>query len=107
VIFNPSTVSLIQTGTNSVGGIDPQNYNYEPRLGFAWDVFRTGKTVVRGGYAYMADQPVSGVVTGLASNPPFSTKVSYANTKAPIPVESLFASLTAAGIAISSTNPNL
>ncbi|NYF51834.1 TonB-dependent receptor [Tunturiibacter gelidoferens] len=107
VIFNPSTVSLIQTGTNGVGGIYPQNYNYEPRLGFAWDVFRTGKTVVRGGYAYMADQPVSGVVSGLASNPPFSTKVSYANTKAPIPVESLFASATAAGIAISSTNPNL
>ncbi|WP_158945115.1 TonB-dependent receptor [Granulicella sp. S190] len=107
VIFDPGTVSLIRTGTNGVGSIYPQNFNYEPRLGFAWDVFRTGKTVVRGGYAYLADQPVSGVVTGLASNLPFSTKVSYANSKAPIPVASLFASATAAGISISSTNPNL
>jgi hypothetical protein len=107
VIFDPNSVSLIRTGTNGVGGIYPQNYNYEPRVGFAWDVFSTGRTVLRGGYAYMADQPVSGVVTGLASNAPFSTKVSYSNTQAPIPVETLFQSAAAAGISISSTNPNL
>jgi hypothetical protein len=107
VIFDPNGPSLVRTGTNGVGGIYPQNYNYEPRLGFAWDVFSTGKTVVRGGYAYMADQPVSGVVSSLASNPPFSTKVSYSNTAAPIPVASLFASAAAAGISIGSTNPNL
>ena len=107
VIFDPGSASLIQTGTNGVGGIYPQNYNYEPRVGFAWDVFSTGKTVLRGGYAYMADQPVSGVVSGLASNPPFSTKVSYSNAKAPIAVGTLFSSATAAGISISSTNPDL
>ncbi len=75
VVFNPNTASLIQTGTNGLGSVYPQNYNYEPRLGFAWDAFKTGKTVVRGGYAYLADQPVANAVTGLASNPPFSTKV--------------------------------
>ena len=107
VIFDPASVSLIRTGTNGVGGIYPQNYNYEPRVGFAWDVFHSGRTVLRGGYAYMADQPVSGVVSGLASNPPFSTKVSYSNANKPIPVASLFSSATAAGISISSTNPNL
>ena len=107
VIFDPGSASLIRTGTNGVGNIYPQNYNYEPRVGFAWDVFSTGKTVLRGGYAYMADQPVSGVVSGLASNPPFSTKVSYSNAKAPIAVGTLFSSATAAGISISSTNPDL
>jgi hypothetical protein len=106
VAFNPNTASLIQTGTNGLGSVYPQNYNYEPRLGFAWDVFRTGKTVVRGGYAYLADQPVANAVTGLASNPPFSTKVNYANTAKPIPVASLFASAAAAGISISNINPD-
>ena len=78
-IFNPSTVTLTQVGTNGLAANSAykQNYNYEPRLGFAWDVFGTGKTVLRGGYAYLVDQPVAGVVTGMASNPPFSLAVTY------------------------------
>ncbi len=106
VNFIPGSVSLIRTRTNGTQGIYKQNYNYEPRVGFALDVFQTGKTVLRGGYGYMADQPVSGVVTGLASNQPFSTSVSYSNSAAPIPVSTLFASAAAAGIAINSTNAN-
>src|SRR5258708_12257926 len=47
------------------------NKNFQPRVGFAWDLLRTGKTVLRGGYAYQVDQPVTGFVTGLTSNPPF------------------------------------
>ncbi len=54
----------------------------------------------------MADQPVSGVVSGLTTNPPFSTSVSYSNASAPIPVASLYASAAANGLAISSVNPN-
>ncbi|MCU1324476.1 MAG: Cna protein [Acidobacteriaceae bacterium] len=106
VIFDPGTLSLIRTGTNGIGSVYKQNYNYEPRLGFAYDIFGTAKTVIRGGYGYMADQPVSGVVTGLASNPPFSTSVTYSNAAAPIPVSSLYSSAAASGIAINSVNPN-
>ncbi len=40
-----------------------QNYNFEPRLGFAYDIFGTGKSVIRGGYAIMADQPVETLST--------------------------------------------
>ncbi len=105
VIFDPASASLIRTGSG-VGSVYPQNYNYEPRVGFAWDVFSNGKTVLRGGYAYMADQPVSDAVTGLASNAPFSNRVLYANTNAPIPVATLFNSSRAAGIAINNINPN-
>jgi len=106
VIFDPTSVSLIRTGTNGVGSVYSQNYNYMPRVGFALDVFGTGRTVLRGGYGIMSDQPVSGVVGGLSSNPPFSTSVNYSNVSAPIPVGTLFNSAKASGIAISSVNPN-
>ena len=45
-----------------------QNYNYEPRVGFAWDAYGDGKTIVRSAYAIMADQPTANAVTGLAGN---------------------------------------
>jgi hypothetical protein len=104
-IFNPSTVTLTQVGTNGLAANSAykQNYNYEPRLGFAWDVFGTGKSVLRGGYAYLVDQPVAGVVTGMASNPPFSLAVSYNST--PIPLSSLYADAAASGISLYGVNP--
>src|SRR5271154_179128 len=106
VLFNPAGPSLTRVGTNGLGANAAynQNYNLEPRLGFADDLFGNGKTVVRGGYAYLVDQPVSGTVTALASNPPFSTAVSYNGTA--IPVNNLYNLAKAAGIAIASTSPN-
>ncbi|HEY2392215.1 MAG TPA: TonB-dependent receptor [Candidatus Angelobacter sp.] len=55
-----------------------QNKNFQPRVGFAWDVFHNGKTLLRSGYAYQVDQPITGVVTGLTSNPPFALPISIA-----------------------------
>ncbi len=106
VLFSPSALTLTQVGTNGFGDSSEyaQNYNLEPRFGFAYDVFGKGKTVVRGGYAYLVDQPVSGVVTGLASNPPFSTAVSYNSTA--IPVSALYADAKLSGLSIYMVNPN-
>ncbi len=106
VIFSPSALTLTQVGTNGLGkNIEyGQNYNLEPRAGFAYDVFGKGRTVVRGGYGYLVDQPVSGVVTALASNPPFSTAVSY-NSVA-IPVSALYNDAKASGISLYMVNPN-
>ena len=105
-IFNPTTVTLTQVGTNGLAAnaAYKQNYNWEPRLGFAWDMFGTGRSVLRGGYAYLVDQPVAGVVTGMASNPPFSTAVSYNSTA--IPLSALYADAAASGIALYGVNPN-
>ncbi len=64
------------------------NKNFQPRVGFAWNL--RGNTVVRGGYAYQVDQPISGVVTGLSSNPPFALPIAVAGTATtPIPLANL------------------
>jgi carboxypeptidase family protein len=62
------------------------NKNFQPRVGFSWDMFHTGNTVLRAGYAYQVDQPITGVITGLTSNPPFALPISVAaNTIAGLP----------------------
>ncbi|MGA2651185.1 MAG: carboxypeptidase regulatory-like domain-containing protein [Terracidiphilus sp.] len=106
VIFNPGALTLTRVGTNGLAANSEygQNLNYEPRLGFAYDLFGKGTTVVRGGYAYLVDQPVAGVVVGLASNPPFSTAVTY--NGAAIPVSNLYADAKLSGLSIYMVNPN-
>ena len=81
-----------------------QNYNYEPRVGFIWDVLGNDATVLRGGYGIMADEPVFGVVTGLAGNPPHANPVSETGS---LPVGTLYTSASLASLAPSATNPKL
>ena len=54
--------------------------NFQPRLGFSWDPFKSGKTSVRAAYAILADQPITNLVTGNATNPPFATAVALPTT---------------------------
>jgi hypothetical protein len=108
-IFNPANVTLTQAGTNGIpaNGAYKQNYNLEPRVGFAYDVFKDERTVVRGAYGYLVDQPVAGTVSVLTSNPPFTTAVSYSNSAMPISLANPYASAqTAAGLTLGYVNPN-
>jgi hypothetical protein len=80
------------------------NKNFQPRVGFAWDLLHNGNTILRGGYAFQVDQPVTGMVTGLTSNPPFALPISVSGQ----PVTALGALFngTPASIAPVTIDPN-
>ena len=75
VDYVPETNSLVQVNHGIAPVYHTNARNFQPRLGFAWDPFKDGKTSIRGAYAILADQPVTNLVTGNAGNPPFATTV--------------------------------
>ncbi|MEN3328848.1 MAG: hypothetical protein V7638_3655 [Acidobacteriota bacterium] len=81
VDYVPEVNSLIQVNHGIAPVYHTNSRNFQPRLGFAWDPWKDGKTSIRGAYAILADQPITNLVTGNASNPPFATSVALpANT---------------------------
>jgi hypothetical protein len=80
VVFDPATRTLVQVGSNGLDQVyKTNNKNFEPRVGFAWDPFKDGKTSVRAAYAILTDQPVTNVVTPLTSNPPLATPLAISS----------------------------
>ncbi|HEY8459418.1 MAG TPA: TonB-dependent receptor [Blastocatellia bacterium] len=75
VIFDPATSSLARAGSGFDDIYRQNNKNFQPRLGFAWDPFKDGKTSVRAAYAILTEQPITGLVSPTAGNPPFATPV--------------------------------
>ena len=105
--FLPSTGTLVQVGTPALPLLYQQNNkNFEPRLGFAWDVFHNGKTVLRSGYGWAVDQTLP--ITNPASNPPFVNALRFASNGTKF---SSFATLAsdagAAGAAVNTVDQNL
>jgi hypothetical protein len=75
VDYVPETNSLVRVNNGIAPVYHTNAQNLQPRVGFAWDPFKDGKTSVRAAYAILADQPITNLVTGNASNPPFATAV--------------------------------
>lgn len=72
IVFDPASASLVRVGAGIDEVYRQNNQNIQPRVGFAWDPMKDGKTSVRGAYALLTDQPMTSIVIPTAANPPIA-----------------------------------
>lgn len=93
--FDPTTGSLVRTSSP----YKENNKNFQPRAGLSYDVFGSGKTIVRAAYAVLTDQPITNLVTGLTANPPFGNPQAFqGGTTQKTTYSGLLASAAASGL---------
>jgi hypothetical protein len=100
--FDPVTGNLIQVGQP----YKQNNLNFQPRVGFAWDPFKNGKTSVRGGYAIMTQAPTTNIVSPLSGNPPFAVPIAASSATNAITAENPSAAIVGTSLGPTAINVN-
>ncbi|SNT42771.1 Carboxypeptidase regulatory-like domain-containing protein [Granulicella rosea] len=77
--FDPNTGALLLAGKNGVPRsiVNQDNLLFAPRIGFAYDVFGTGKTALHGGYGIFYFPDYGGISNQLGQNPPYGGTANY------------------------------
>ncbi len=86
--FNPATGALEQVGPGGLSGLYKPDYtNFSPRVGLAWQVTQSGKTVLRAGWGLFFDAFSQDMMLGHLPYPTFYAPGPAYNNIGPDPIQ--------------------